>query len=340
MMAKESTEEIENEMAALLGAHGGRRGIASFASTSAGPMKIADLNALRIFVAVVEWGSFSLAANRLGLPKWSVSRSVSALEAAMGVPLLHRTTRSVTISPAGVALHARVAPLLTSIDLATKAWPEELGEPAGEVHVSAPNHLQSAFFGDVLAQFTARYPAVSVNIHLTGVVPKLSLEGFDVALWLGPTKMKNSSLVARRGWQVLGQFFASPAYLERHGVPSTLADLADHECISFRGFSSMLVETPEGTMPFRPQGHIRCDDLFLAREVVRSGISVGLLPHYLVHKDIASGHLVRVLPRCATFDAYVYVIRPSTREVPRCVKVLSDFFFEYMNAHPLIPPIK
>ncbi len=298
-----------------------------------------DLNALRVFVAVADSASFSAAAKKLGLPKWSVSRSVSGLEAAMGVPLLHRTTRHVTLSPAGAALRARVAPLLSSLDLAASVWPEELGEPAGEVHIAIPNFFEVALICDAVTKFSAQYPAVHVDIHFIGLV-ELAIEGFDIALWLGRAQMKNSSLVARRGWPISGQFFASPAYLASHGIPRSLADLANHECVFRDNFSSIPLESLEGPATIKPHGRIRSNDIFFVREVVRSGAGIGLLPVYLVEKDIADGQLVRVLPRYHSLEAYAYIIRPNTREVPLRVKVLSDFLFEYMKANPLATSVK
>lgn len=302
--------------------------------------KVSDLNALRVFVVVAESASFSAAARKLNLPKWSVSRSVSALEAAMGVPLLHRTTRHVTLSPAGMILHTRVAPLISSLDVAANVWPEELGEPAGDVHISIPNFFQTELISDAITKFSARYPAVHVNVRITSPVMDVVVDGFDLALWIGPAQMKNSSLVARRGWHVIGQFFASPAYLASRGTPSSPADLANHECVIFHDISSIPLMSPDGPATFKPNGHIRSNDIFFAREAVRSGAGIGLLPTYLVEKDLAAGRLVHVLPRYRSLDSYVYIVRPSTHEVPLRVKMLSDFLFDYMKVFPLSSPTK
>lgn len=308
-----------------------------------------DLNALRVFVTVAESASFSAAAKKLDLPKWSVSRSVSALEATIGAPLLHRTTRQVTLSPAGVALHARVAPLLSSLDQAASIWPEELGKPAGDVRVSLPNFFQTTVIGDAITKFTARYPEVNVDIHfessITGMdEPFESLvtsigDPFDLALWVRAAKMKSSSLVARRGWPVFGQLFASPVYLASHGLPHSLDELEN--CLwVFRDNSSISLEGPDGAETFKPHGRIRSNDVFFVREAIRCGAGIGILPNYLVEKDVALGQLVRVLPQYRSHDAYVYIVRPSTREVPLRVKVLSDFLYEYMKTNPLTPSIK
>lgn len=302
--------------------------------------KAVDLNALRAFVTVAESASFSAAAKKLGLPKWSVSRSVSALEAVMGVPLLHRTTRRVTLSPAGVVLQARVAPLLSSLDLATSVWPEDMGEPAGEVHVSVPSFFQTEAIAEVFTKFAERYPAVRVDVSFVNVSLDFVSEGFDIALWMGPAQLKDTSLVARRGWHLIGQFFASAKYLATRGMPASLDEMAAHEHVAYRDISSLWLEGPEGRVTFRPNIRVRSNSVFFMREVVQAGAGIGILPTFLVEEDIARKELVPVLPQYRSLDAYVYVIRPSTREVPLRTRVLSDFLYEYMKANPLPLPVE
>jgi DNA-binding transcriptional LysR family regulator len=294
-----------------------------------------DLNALRVFVAVAEAASFSAAAKRLGLPKWSVSRRVASLEAAMGVPLLHRTTRHVALSPAGAALCKRIAPLLSSLEQAVSELPERSGDPAGELRVTAPIDLGSTLLADAVTRFTARYPAVRIDIYLTSRVLDLAVEGFDIAIRTGPARMKDSSLVVRAASPIAAQLFASPTYLARHGTPRSPSDLAGHECVVFRGLPPVRLDSPGGSATFEPHGRICSDDIFFVREALRAGAGIGILPTFLAERDVAGGQLVRVLPRYRTPAGYVYIVRPATREVPRRVTALSDFLLAYLKAHPL-----
>ncbi|MBP1686327.1 MAG: hypothetical protein H6Q33_2470 [Deltaproteobacteria bacterium] len=293
-----------------------------------------DLNALRIFIAVAEAASFSGAAKRLGLPKWSVSRRVASLEAAMGVPLLHRTTRHVTLSPAGAALCERAAPLVSSLERAVDELPERLGEPAGLLRVTAPIDLGATLLADAVTQFTARYPAVRVDIYLTSRVFDLAVEGFDIALRTGPARMKDSTLVVRAASLITAQLFAAPSYLARHGTPRTPADLGAHECVVFRGLPSLRFDSASGPANFEFRGRICSDDIFFVRQAIRAGAGIGVLPTFLAERDVAAGQLVRVLPRYR-MPGYVYIVRPATREVPRRVKAFSDFLLAYLKAHPL-----
>jgi len=293
-----------------------------------------DLNALRIFVAVADAASFSAAGKRLGLPKWSVSRRVASLEAVVGVPLLHRTTRHVTLSPAGAALYERAAPLLSSLDQALSDLPERLGEPAGQLRVTAPIDLGATLLADAVTQFTARYPAVRVDMYLTSRVLDLAVEGFDIALRTGPERMKDSSLVIRAASPIAAKLFASPAYLARRGTPRVPGDLAAHDCVVFRGLPSLRLDSPSGPATFEFRGRICSDDIFFVRQAVRAGAGIGLLPTFLAEHDVTARQLVRVLPRYRTLG-YVYIVRPATHEVPRRVKAFSDFLLAYLKSHPL-----
>lgn len=294
-----------------------------------------DFNALRMFVAVADAASFSAAARKLNLPKSSVSRRVSELEAVMGAPLLHRTTRRVVLSPAGAALHKRVATLITSLEEAASESPDEMGEPIGELRISAPNYFGTAFLADAVTQFTQRYPRVHCNLYLNSQPMDFAIEGFDVALRAAPERMKDSSLIARPACPIYAKLLASPEYLRTCEMPQQPADLASHKWVMHRGLPSLRLESRNGSATFRPQGPICCDDIFFVREAVRAGAGIGVIPTFLIDKDLANGRLVTILPQYHTLATYVYIIRPGTREVPRRVRAFSDFLLEYLETHPL-----
>lgn len=294
-----------------------------------------DLNALRLFVAVADAKNFSATAKKLGLTKWSVSRSISGLEKAMGVPLLHRTTRSITLSPAGTALYEHVAPLISSINhYVASEMTESLGEPAGEVRITAPHDLGFTFLADAISQFTAKYRAIRVNIFLTGH-KSFTIGDYDIALRLGPPKLKDSSLVVKFAGRMSAHFFASPAYLAEHGTPSVPDDLADHEWVVLRGYPPLHIEGPDGPVFIKPHGRICADNEFFVLAAIRSGAGVGILTTFLAQNDIDAGRLVRVLPDYHTAVTHLYIVRPYTRQVPRRVTLLTNFLFEYIKAHPL-----
>ncbi len=288
-----------------------------------------DLNLLTIFEAVARTASFSAAARELRLPKSSVSRGVARLEGDLGVQLLIRTTRQVSITAAGTALYDRTAPLLRSMSAAIGELPEGQEEPSGTLRVTAPVDLGGALLAEVVTRYTARYPAVSVELHLTGRVVDLVAERFDVALRVG-MKLEDSSLVVRRVTPIVLRLFASPLYLARRGTPRSEADLAGHEWVVFRSGPQKLRVTGAREVA-GSQGRIECDDLLFVRDAVRAGAGLGLLPEFLAESQVAAGTLVRVLPRFERQAGQLHVVTPAAKHVPRKVVAFRDLVVELLR---------
>jgi len=188
-----------------------------------------DLNHVAVFARVVELESFTAAAKQLGLPKSSVSRTVTRLEDELGVRLLQRTTRTLHLTEVGRAYYERARGALSALDEAASAATNSSAEPRGTVRMTAPPDMGIMNLVDIVARFARKYPLVHIDISLSSRFVDLVAEGFDLALRAG--KMADSSLVARKiGSDALG-IYASANYLRRRGRPKTLADLADHDCV-------------------------------------------------------------------------------------------------------------
>lgn len=290
-----------------------------------------DLNLLAVFEAVARTSSFSAAAKELRLPKSSVSRGVARLEAELGVQLLIRTTRQVSITAAGTALYDRMAPLLRSMNAALGELPEREEEPSGTLRVTAPVDLGVTLLAEVVSRYTARYPAVSVDLHLTGRVVDLVAERFDVALRVG-MKLEDSSLVVRRVTPIVLRVFASPLYLARRGTPRSEPDLAGHEWVVFRSGPQKLRLTGGREAAAGTHGRIECDDLLFVRDAVRAGAGLGLLPEFLADPEVVAGTLVRVLPRFERQAGQLHVVTPAAKHVPRKVTAFRDLVVELLGA--------
>lgn len=288
-----------------------------------------DLNLLTVFEAVARTASFSAAAKELRLPKSSVSRGVARLEAELGVQLLIRTTRQVSITAAGTALYDRTAPLLRSMTAALGELPERQEEPSGTLRVTAPVDLGVALLAEVVTRYAARYPAVSVELHLTGRVVDLVAERFDVALRVG-ARLEDSSLVVRRVTPIVLRLFASPLYLARRGTPRGEADLASHDWVVFRSGPQKLRVSGAGAAG--SSGRIECDDLLFLRDAVRAGAGLGLLPEFLAEPEVVAGTLVRVLPRLERNAGHLHVVTPAAKHVPRKVTAFRDLVVELLRA--------
>lgn len=291
-----------------------------------------DLRLLATFEAVARTASFSAAARELGMPKSSVSRGVARLEAELGVPLLFRTTRKVSPSAAGTALYDRLAPLLRSVKAALGEMPEREEQPSGTLRVTAPVDLGQLFLAEVVSRYAARYPAVAVELHLTGRVVDLVGEGYDAALRVGQ-KLKDSTLLVRKVAPVLMQLYASPIYLARRGLPRSEADLAAHDWVVFRsGPQGLRVAGPGAAGAPRPR--VTCDDVVFARDAVRSGIGLGLLPTFVAEPEVLAGTLQRVLPRYQREAGWLHVVTPAVKQVPRKVAAFRELVVELLGAGP------
>lgn len=280
-----------------------------------------DLNRVRAFAEVHQAGSFSIAAKRLGVPRSTVSRAISALEEDTGVRLFHRTTRTVTTTAAGLALFERVAPSLASLDRSLSDLPDALETPTGTLRITTTIDLGATLVASVVARFMARHQGVRVDVHLGGAVVDLVKDRFDLAVRFAASKLQSSSLVARRLGGVRFQLYASPAYLARRGTPKSEDDLAEHDLVGLPGTRSPARTT--------------CDDKIFAREVVRGGGGIALLPTYLANEDLAAGRIVRVLPTRTVTSGAIFLVQPSQKLVPRRVTLFREVLLEQLRQQPL-----
>ena len=285
-----------------------------------------DLNDVAAFVRVVENSGFAKTARELGVPTSTVSRAVARLEETVGVRLLHRTTRSLSVTSEGHAFHQRVAPLVASLKDATRTLGSGGKEPEGLLRVTAPNDLGSAFLSEAVVRFADRYPLLHVELLLTNRKLNLISEGVDVAVRAG--RLESSSLVARKVGTLQVELYASPSYAERHRLPTTLGDLARHHIVAFGardGKISWQLEGPRGPESVELKCRIACDDFGFVRAASVAGGGVGLIPRVIAASEVATGRLLRVLPEYGLKGAALHVIYPSARQVPTKVSVFRDF---------------
>jgi DNA-binding transcriptional LysR family regulator len=296
-------------------------------------MATPDLNHLAVFVAVAQAGSFTGAARALGVPKSTISRAIAGLEDAMGVRLVHRTTRHVALSTTGAALYDRAAAPLAQLRASFGELPDLEDEPSGDLRITAPVDVAAALLSDVVARFTARYPGIRIDLALTNRVIDLVTERFDVAFRIWTTaRMRDSSLLAQKAMPLSIQLFASPSYLARRGTPRAPADLAGHEWVEVHGASTVRLENAGAVETLRLRGRITSDDMSFTREALRAGAGIGLLPAFLADTDVVSGALVRVLPRWTVPTGALWIVSPSVRQMPKKVVAFRRFALEALKA--------
>jgi len=288
-----------------------------------------DLNRITVFVRVVEAGSFTGAAVVLGLRKSSASRSVAALEADLGIRLLQRTTRKLSLTDAGRAFYDRARDALAGLDEARNAVSSLGAAPRGLVRITAPVDL-AADLAAVTTVFLRAHPDVRVETLLTARYVDLVKEGFDLAIRAG--SLADSSLLARKLGESEFGLFASPAYLDAAGRPRRLADLARHECVLYRAGSATArwrLSGPRGDEEVSVRGRVDTDELAFVRAMVLAGFGIALVPvSTMIRPLVASGVLERVLPRYALRGAVVHIVWPSRRFEPAAVALFREALAE------------
>jgi len=283
-----------------------------------------SLDALRCFVAVADSGSFSVAAGRLGVPRSTLSRAVASLEADFGERLIHRTTRRLSPSTAGLALLERARRPLEELRETLAQLPERGAHPGGELRVTAPNDFGNHILAPLVPEFTTRYPAIRLDLRLTSRRLDLTAEGVDLAIRVEVGAAADSSLVARRLAPVEIGVYAAPAYLARRGTPKLLADTAAQDWILFG-------PARRGQQP--PPGKIVAiaDDFQFVHNALRSGAGLGWLPTFLATADVKSGSLVPLLPRDRWSEGRFCLVYPKTRQPSRKLVALRDFLLEALG---------
>jgi DNA-binding transcriptional LysR family regulator len=289
-----------------------------------------SLDEIAVFVHVVQAGSFTAAARQRNVPKSTLSRAVSRLEETMRSRLLQRSSRKIALTDAGRAFYDRAAPHIVGLREAAEALDTD-DQPKGTLRITAPADAGSAFLGDLLVRFAARYPLLHVDVDLSARKQNLVEEGFDAALRAGPS-IDDPSLVARRLATPEVRLFAAPSYLARRGTPTTPEELVDHDCVLFRpldGHNEWSFTGPDGEeRRVKVTGRIACNDFSFLRSVAVAGAGIALIPTFQDVRDFDDGSLVRVLPGWSRPAANFYFVYPAARHVPKRVIVFRDFVLE------------
>ena len=297
---------------------------------------------LHEFVAVVDAGSISAAARALDLPRPTLSRRLTALEEELGIRLLHRETRRLTLTHAGTALLERARCVVEDTRAAWASVARLDSIPRGRLRVSMP---PTAPFHELLLSFAARYPAVEFEIAASPRIVDLQAEKIDVAMRFGPQLDPN--LVVRKLWSDRSSVVATPAYLDRQGRPEQPEQLADHECLlTFTGDRRRANRWPlRSGGSVQVAGHLWCDEVPLHLDACLRGMGLALLPDPLTQPYRTAGRLEAVLPEVVGTVAMASLVYPEREFLPPQVRAFVDhtveFYAEGLAIDPaLLPPIE
>lgn len=283
-----------------------------------------DLNRAATFVRVVESGSFTAAASSLRLPPSSVSRAVAKLEGDLGVVLLERTTRKLALTDAGRAYFERAREAVAGLDEAGAMALDAAREPQGLVRLAAPPEM-SGKLASLLATFLDDHPKLSLDVTFTSRGAELVGTQVDVAIVVG--QLDDSSLIVKKLGTTASRLYAAPAYIERRGKPRTVADLARHAAVLFRGQRTWDLIGPRGKERVEVSGTLSGDHVSFLHHAVVLGHGIGLLPGFLAEES--GDALVPILPSYAASGGVHSLVHPS-RHLPHRVRLVRDFLGEHL----------
>lgn len=281
---------------------------------------------MRTFVQVVDAGSFIGATEPLEMSKAAVSRYVGELEARLGVRLLNRTTRKLSLTDEGELFYARCKDLLSGVDAAESEITSRTGEAIGLLRVSAPVSFGILHLGDVWAAFKSRHPKVTFDVTLSDRVVDIVEEGFDLAIRI--SRLQSSSLISRKLASTRMVACASPHYLARHGWPQHPAELVSHSIMAYSHWAThdeWQFDGPQGPVMVRNTPCIRTNSGDICRASALAHEGIVLQPTFLVGPDLEAGTLVELFPQYRAMELGIYAVYGSRKHVAPKVRLLIDF---------------
>ncbi|PTQ74886.1 LysR family transcriptional regulator [Celeribacter persicus] len=287
------------------------------------------INGLRAFVATAESGSFTAAAERLGISNRLTSKYVAELEDRLGVRLLQRTTRRVGLTSSGEELLSRAPALLDDLDALLGEVTEDTRGFSGTIRISAPVTFGEVYVKDLLARFAAPHPELVIDLRLSDAYVDLAAGGIDLAFRIGTADV--SSLKRRKLGELRSVLVASPAYLETHGVPQKPGDLMAHQCIldTNRRNPTRWPFGPEGQEEFiQVPGRFMVNSARVARDLAVAGHGIAFCPPFVLGDDLETGRLVALMPETVGPYHPVSIVYLEGRTLPRKVRALIDFALE------------
>ncbi len=281
---------------------------------------------MSVFAAVVDAGSFVGAAAALDMSKPAVSRHVAELEARLGVRLLHRTTRRLSLTEEGEVFYARCKELLGDLEEAEAEITSRTGKAAGLLKVNAPVSFGLLHLAPLWAGFMARHPDVMLEVTLSDRMVDLVEEGFDVAVRIA--RLPSSSLVGRKLSSTRTVLCATPQYLKAHGTPQHPSELARHTLIAYSLLSTGDIwsfEGPEGTVSVKVDPRMRTNSGDTCRAAALGHQGIIVQPTFLIGDDLRSGALVELMPQYRAIEFGIYALYPTRKHVLPKVRLLVDY---------------
>ncbi len=274
-----------------------------------------DFNEVAIFIRVVQEGSFSQAAKKLGMPNSTVSAKVSSLEKRLGITLIQRTTRKLNITPAGQSYYKRCMIGLEEIKAAESEIASIQGEPQGLLRITAPTELGSSILPGIVSEYTKKYPKARIEVILTDRRVDLLSENVDLAIRAG--ELKDSSLIAKRVGTIYFAPFATAKYLKQKGTPTHPRELKQHMCLQFTpiGTDEWKMTSSKGSLNVPIPGRVMINDMYALKKMALMDDGITFLPTYFCYAEVKNKQLIRLLPDWRSNLTPIHFVYPAQRFV-------------------------
>jgi LysR family transcriptional regulator for bpeEF and oprC len=299
-------------------------------------MTMNKLQAMQVFVRVVETGAMTRAADSLGLPKATATTLIQQLEAALGVKLLNRTTRSVSVTTDGAAYYPRCVAILAQVKETEESLAQRHATPGGRLRVEVPTLMARLVIVPALSSFFARYPDIDLQLGCSERRSDLIEEGIDCAVWGG--ELEDSTLIARRVGLLYFGTCASPEYLATHGLPHHPDELSAHRCINHfsprtgKTFDWVFAKNGE-RIQSALRGSVALDDENSYLAAAESGLGIAQIPAFVLKEAMERGSLDLVLGDWVPEPVPLNVVYPQNRHLSSKIRVFVDWVAELFSEH-------
>lgn len=292
---------------------------------------------MQIFIKVINTGSFSAAGRALNLSPTMITKHINALEHRLSCTLLNRTTRKLSLTEAGILFYQKCETILNDLNQLEQSLSDQNLKPNGRLKINAPISLTLKHLPMFLKQFQQDYPHISIELELTDRIVDLVEEGWDLALRIG--KMISSSLKARKLTNIEFELCASPTYLELHGIPKTIKDLTNHQCLQYSLGTFMNRSIwkfgEKGEYTINVNGPLTANNGDILKDAAMNDQGIIYIPKFLVHKELQEKQLQSItLDVPLLQEAALYVIYAPSDYIPPKVRVMIDSLVDYFSIPP------
>ncbi|SDQ24593.1 LysR family transcriptional regulator [Pseudomonas moorei] len=299
------------------------------------------LNAMAIFVRVVERGSFSAVAREMQTSQPTISKVLRALETELGGKLIARSTRQLSLTDEGLRYYNECRQILAAVDAAEHSFQSGRETIAGHLRIGSSVSFGRLQIAPRLPAFLARYPDIQIDLQLNDQNQDLVSEGLDVTFRIGP--LNDSGLIARHIGTTHRVTVATPAYLKQHGQPQTPQQLSEHNCLLFNLLNSQnlwIYERDGQRHEVRIKGNAQSNNSEAIREMVLGGLGIALSPVWLFSEDLKAGRVTAILQNYTAQSLPIHAVSPANRRQSARVKAFVDYMSQALEAAPELQAVK